>query len=185
MQETQETWVWSHGSGIFPQRRRWQPTPVFVPGESHGQRSLAVYSLWGRRVRHDWACNAFTFKLLVVENRHCNCSPGSCPGAANHVSQTSHWTPPGLTPLQLHVGVWWHLPRLSPGQNEDHQFKWKLDDNSFMLVSVLFSFWLSLEYTLSVEQGRFGVLGEIQMTMTGPHPPGHSSPRDRGGHIGN
>ena len=27
--------------------RAWQPTPVFSPGESHGQRSLAGYSLWG------------------------------------------------------------------------------------------------------------------------------------------
>ena len=25
----------------------WQPTPVFLPGESHGQRSLAGYSSWG------------------------------------------------------------------------------------------------------------------------------------------
>ena len=29
-------------------RRAWQPTPVFLPGESHGQRSLVGYSLWGR-----------------------------------------------------------------------------------------------------------------------------------------
>ena len=37
-------------------RRRWQPTPVFLPGESHGQRSLAGYSPWGRKgVGHDWA----------------------------------------------------------------------------------------------------------------------------------
>ena len=28
-------------------RRAWQPTPVFLSGESHGQRSLAGYSLWG------------------------------------------------------------------------------------------------------------------------------------------
>ena len=35
-------------------RRKWQPTPVFLPGESQGQRSLAGYSPWGRqRVRHD------------------------------------------------------------------------------------------------------------------------------------
>ena len=27
-------------------RRAWQPTPVFLPGKSHGQRSLAGYSLW-------------------------------------------------------------------------------------------------------------------------------------------
>ena len=30
-------------------RRKWQPTPVFLPGESHGQRSLAGYSPWGRK----------------------------------------------------------------------------------------------------------------------------------------
>ena len=30
-----------------------QPTPVFLPGESHGHRSLAGYSLQGRRVRHN------------------------------------------------------------------------------------------------------------------------------------
>ena len=30
-------------------RRAWQPTPIFLPGESHGQRSLAGYSPWGRK----------------------------------------------------------------------------------------------------------------------------------------
>ena len=30
-----------------PGRRAWQPTPVFLPGESHGQRSLVVYNPWG------------------------------------------------------------------------------------------------------------------------------------------
>ena len=29
----------------IPWRRKWQPTPVFLPGEPHGQRSLAGYSL--------------------------------------------------------------------------------------------------------------------------------------------
>ena len=29
-------------------RRQWQPTPVFLPGKSHGQRSLVGYSPWGR-----------------------------------------------------------------------------------------------------------------------------------------
>ena len=32
-------WAWE-----MPWRREWQPTPVFLPGESHGQRSLAGYS---------------------------------------------------------------------------------------------------------------------------------------------
>ena len=32
-----------------PQRREWLPTAVFLPGEFHGQRSLASYSPWGRK----------------------------------------------------------------------------------------------------------------------------------------
>ena len=35
----------------IPWRRKWQPTPVFLPGESHGQRSLAGYSPWGCKNR--------------------------------------------------------------------------------------------------------------------------------------
>ena len=41
--------------GKMPWRRAWQPTPVFLPGESHGQRSPAGCSPWGRRVGHDLA----------------------------------------------------------------------------------------------------------------------------------
>ena len=40
------SWVRSLG-WEEPWRRKWQPTPVFLPGESHGQRSLEGYSLWG------------------------------------------------------------------------------------------------------------------------------------------
>ena len=37
-------------------RRKWQLTPVFLPGESHGQGSLVGCCLWGRtRVGHDWS----------------------------------------------------------------------------------------------------------------------------------
>ena len=32
--------------GKIPWRRKWQPTPVFLPGKSHGQRSLVDYSPW-------------------------------------------------------------------------------------------------------------------------------------------
>ena len=33
--------------GNIPWRRKWQPTPVFLPGKSHGQRSLGGCSPWG------------------------------------------------------------------------------------------------------------------------------------------
>ena len=35
--------------GKIPWRRKWQPTPVFMPGESHGQRSLVGYSPRGHK----------------------------------------------------------------------------------------------------------------------------------------
>ena len=41
----QEIWVQSLGLEV-PWRRKWQPTPVFLSGESHGQRSLVGYSPW-------------------------------------------------------------------------------------------------------------------------------------------
>ena len=45
MQETQEAGVQSLGQED-PLRRKWQSTPVFLPGEPHGQRNLAGYSPW-------------------------------------------------------------------------------------------------------------------------------------------
>ena len=54
----QETQVQSLGSiaesGRSTWRRKWQPTSVFLPGESYGQRSLVGYSPRGQRVGHDW-----------------------------------------------------------------------------------------------------------------------------------
>ena len=37
------------GSGDPPWRRKWQPTPVFLPGESHGRRNLVGYSPRGHK----------------------------------------------------------------------------------------------------------------------------------------
>ena len=35
--------------GKIPWRRKWQPTPIFLPGKSHGQRSLMGYSSWDHK----------------------------------------------------------------------------------------------------------------------------------------
>ena len=40
---------------------KWQSTPVFLPGEFHGQRSLEGYSPQGGKIRQDWVTNTFTF----------------------------------------------------------------------------------------------------------------------------
>ena len=50
-QQYPPAWVWK-----IPWRRAWQPTPVFLPGKSHGQRSLMGYSPWvHKRVGDDFS----------------------------------------------------------------------------------------------------------------------------------
>ena len=52
----------------IPWRRQWQPTPVFLPGKSHGRRSLAGY-MELQRVEHDRATSlSFFFFLLVMSH---------------------------------------------------------------------------------------------------------------------
>ena len=55
-------------------RRKWQPTPVFLPGESQGWGSLVGCHLWGHRVEHDWSDLAAasvqkTMRLFVIKTR--------------------------------------------------------------------------------------------------------------------
>ena len=42
-------WLSSKEVRKIPWRRKWQPTPVFLPGESHVWRSLVGYSPWVRK----------------------------------------------------------------------------------------------------------------------------------------
>ena len=62
--------------GKIPWRMAWQLTPVFLPGESHGQRSQAGYSPQGCReldmtevteYSHTHITNEATYKLSVLE----------------------------------------------------------------------------------------------------------------------
>ena len=69
----QETRVWS--LGWDPSwRRKWRrkPTPVFLLGKSHGHRSLAGYSLWGRkRVRHNLATKQQQTTAITIIFLYC------------------------------------------------------------------------------------------------------------------
>ena len=60
-----DSWV-----GKISWRRKWQSTPVFLPGKSHGQRSLAGYSPWGRKesdtMERTW--HACTLWFLTSQN---------------------------------------------------------------------------------------------------------------------
>ena len=51
-------------AGKIPWRRAWQPTPVFLPGESQGQRSLVGYSSRGHKEsEHNWVTKHSDFNL--------------------------------------------------------------------------------------------------------------------------
>ena len=53
-----------------PWRRKWQPTPVFLPGKSYGQRILESYSPWGcKRVGHNLATEQQQQALLPQNRR--------------------------------------------------------------------------------------------------------------------
>ena len=54
------------GSGKIPGRREWQPTPVFLPGEFHGHRSLTGYCPW------DCKESDTTERLTHLLNPHTN-----------------------------------------------------------------------------------------------------------------
>ena len=55
-------------AGKIRWRKEWLPTPVFLLGEFHGQRSLVGYRHYGHRVRHDCVTNTFTFFSLSRSN---------------------------------------------------------------------------------------------------------------------
>ena len=63
----QETWVRSLGQED-PWRRAWQPTPVFLPGKFHRQRSLVGYSLWGHKQLDTTERLHFHFHFLSLLN---------------------------------------------------------------------------------------------------------------------
>ena len=92
--------------GKFPWRRKWQPTPVFLPGECHGLRSLAGYSPWGHRELD--MTERLTFSLQWAPQPFMRW-PQSCstvPGPAGSqdctacVVFTGPLGPPGLRPIR-------------------------------------------------------------------------------------
>ena len=56
-----DTWV-----GKIPWRRKWQPTPVFLPGKSHGQRSLVGYG--PQRVGHGLVTKQQIYHALLINS---------------------------------------------------------------------------------------------------------------------
>ena len=55
---------------ILDSRKEWHPTPVFLPGESHGQRSLGGYSPWGcKESDMDRLSLSLSYTVSIQENQ--------------------------------------------------------------------------------------------------------------------
>ena len=84
------------GPCCYPWRRRWHPTPVLLPGKSHGGRSLVGCSPWGRESQTGLSDFTFTFHFHALEKEMATHSsvlawripgtgePGELPSVGSH-----------------------------------------------------------------------------------------------------
>ena len=98
-------------------RRKWQPTPVFLPGEIHGQRSLAGCSPWDRKELN-------TNQLLSLF--HVNWSPLPLLTWIDTYRLSIFHAPCKL--LILSIGLYWrHLPKAATGKLQVSSWNMALD----------------------------------------------------------
>ena len=64
--------------GKIPWSRKWQPTPIFLPGKLHGQRSLVRYSPWGHKESDTTERLQFHFSLSCIGEGNGNPLQCSC-----------------------------------------------------------------------------------------------------------
>ena len=84
-------------------RRQWQPTPVFLPGKSHGRRSLEGCSLWGHKESDTYWMTSLSLFTFMHWRRKWQPTPVFLPGEsqgrrslvgciAKSRTQLSDWT---------------------------------------------------------------------------------------------
>ena len=86
------------GRGKILWRRKWQPTPVFLPGESHPQRSLADYSPWGHKESDTTEATERThIRKKFIENstkfnmQECSFQPWWSRGSGSQLQMQGPW----------------------------------------------------------------------------------------------
>ena len=74
--------------GKISSRRKWQPTPVFLPGKSPGQKSLVGYSPWGcRKSDTTGGLSIYTNQCVIIQLPP---PVGKCPTALLYLGQLTH-----------------------------------------------------------------------------------------------
>ena len=128
-----DSWV-----GKIPWRRKWQPTPVFLPGKSHRQRSLMGYNLWGCRVGDDRVTEHSFQTYRKVER--CPFCPWECWECSWRIG-TGSFSPGKF--FQVSNGVFAQETTLSPKVTDSvcirrkaFGFSWSLDSDPVMFWQV-------------------------------------------------
>ena len=89
MQSLRVGYDWATSLSLFTfmhWRRKWQPTPVFLPGESQGRGSLVGCCLWGGTVGHDWS------DLAAAAADNSEALACCSPGVTMNQTWLSNWT---------------------------------------------------------------------------------------------
>ena len=100
--------------------RAWQTAPVSQPGESHGQRSLAGFSLQHHKVGQD--CNdlahTHTCPVFTMKDRICSSPWNTFPGGEHqgHNWQIDNIGPSGFKQIYAYLGLALHIQQLKPIQ---------------------------------------------------------------------
>ena len=107
--------------GRIPWRRTWQPTPVFLPGEFHGQRSLVGYSPWGRKESDmtEWLSMTHSRVQPIAAALHFP----SLVQCAMCQTQNASWHFPGIPTLRWQSTSIWFTGHPSP-----HRDWWSTQD---------------------------------------------------------
>ena len=102
--------------GKIPWKRKWQPTPIFLPGKSHGQRSLVGHSPWGHKESD--TTEQLNNETMPIPGAHFQVTRGCGFPPSSHLRTPAHRSgrPLGLPTNQLpgrHALV--QPPGLAPG----------------------------------------------------------------------
>ena len=137
-------------------RRRWHPTPVLWPGESHGRRSMVGCGPWGRWVGHDWATSFSLFTFMIGEG---NDNPLQCSCLENPRDGGAWWAA-----VYGFAQSWTWLKRLSSSSssNSSHIHMY-IYIHTYMCVCVCVSLpsWASLPHPLSSKLSQSASLGSL------------------------
>ena len=110
-------------------RRKWHPTPVLLPGKSHGQRSLVGCSPWGCWVGHNWATSLSLFTFMHWR-RKWQPTPVFLPGESHGQRSLAGYSPWGRkesdTTEWQHACAWLWLIIVRPTPNQPNLGRFKI-----------------------------------------------------------